>query len=114
MSRKENKKPVYSTFMKNSPLIVTDTYGGTAIETLEKAGYEVQKYSMDDMNVGEDEIFEWHFSNKPKKIKFQNGYGKDVPSFLVECTIRVGTGREEWGAEPDVDYYILEIRNILI
>lgn len=65
-------------------------------------------------NFGEDEIFEWHFSKKPQKIKFQNGYGKDVPSFLAECTIRVGTGREEWGAEPDVDYYILEIRNILI
>lgn len=65
-------------------------------------------------NIGEDEIFEWHFTNKPKIIKFQNGYGKDVPSFLAECTIRVGTGKEEWGAEPDVNYYILEIRNILI
>lgn len=50
MSRKENKKPVYPTFMKNSPLIVTDTYGGTTIETLEKAGYEVKKYSLDDIS----------------------------------------------------------------
>ena len=39
---------------------------------------------------------------------------KDVPSFLAECTIRVGTGKEEWGAEPGVDYYILEIRNIFL
>jgi len=63
-------------------------------------------------NFGEDEIFEWHFSNKPQKIKFQNGYGKDVPSFVAECTIRIGTGREEWGAEKEVEYYILEIREI--
>ncbi len=49
MSRKENKKPVYPTFMKNSPLIVTDPYGGT-IEALEKAGYEVKKYSLDDIS----------------------------------------------------------------
>mgnify|MGYP000263070264 CR=1 FL=1 len=49
MSRKENKKPMYPTLMKNSPLIVTDLYGGTTIETLEKAGYEVKKYSLDDI-----------------------------------------------------------------
>lgn len=64
-------------------------------------------------NIGEAEIFEWHFSNKPKKIKFQNGYGKDVPSFMAECTIRIGTGKEEWRAEAGMEYYILEIQKIL-
>ena len=166
---KENKVLVFPTLMKNSSLIVTDPYGGT-IEALEKAGYEVKKYSLDDIsqhaiftqarnikrkpkyliipikkkwfdmilsgekkeeyremkpywekrfkkhfnwNIGEAEIFEWHFSNKPKKIKFQNGYGKDVPSFMAECTIRIGTGKEEWGAEAGMEYYILEIQKIL-
>lgn len=44
------RKPVYPTFMKNFPLIVTDPYGGTTIGTVEKAGYEVKKYSLDDIS----------------------------------------------------------------
>lgn len=46
---KENKVLVSPTLMKNSSLIVTDPYGGT-IEALEKAGYEVKKYSLDDIS----------------------------------------------------------------
>lgn len=52
-----------------------------------------------DWNFGGDDIFEWHFSKRPKKIMFKNGYGNNAPYFIAECTIRIGTGREEWGAE---------------
>lgn len=46
--QKENKKPIFPTFMKSSPLIVMDVYGET-IKELEKMGYETKKYSLDDI-----------------------------------------------------------------
>lgn len=45
-----------------------------------------------------------------KKVLFRNGYGNDKPCFIAECTLRTGTGKEEWGAEPGKKYYILEIK----
>ena len=64
-------------------------------------------------NFGGDDIFEWHFDSKPKQILFRNGYSENAPSILCECTIRIGTGKEEWGAEKDKEYYVLEIRKII-
>ena len=64
-------------------------------------------------NFGGDDIFEWHFDSKPKQILFRNGYSENAPSILCECTIRIGTGKEEWGAQNGVEYYVLEIRKIL-
>ena len=45
-------------------------------------------------------------------ILFRNGYSSDSPSFVAECSLMVGTGKEEWGAEKDVVYYILRIKGI--
>ena len=39
-------------------------------------------------------------------IKKKWGYRKDCPSFIAECSLSVGTGREEWGAK--------KIRNIML
>ena len=46
------------------------------------------------------------------KVKFRNGYSATSPSFIAECSCRMGRGNPEWGAVPGVDYYILEIRAI--
>lgn len=46
------------------------------------------------------------------RIRFRNGYGEDKPAFVAECTLRKGTGREEWGAKPGKQYYILDIHGI--
>jgi hypothetical protein len=50
---------------------------------------------------------------KVQKIAFRNGYGKDAPMILADCELRVGKGREEWGAEPGKDYYILSIKHFI-
>ena len=46
-------------------------------------------------------------------IRFRNGYSKISPSFVAKCTLSVGTGKEEWGAEKGKQYFILTIHEIL-
>lgn len=48
-----------------------------------------------------------------KPIVFRNGYRKDSPSFTALCSFRIGTGKEEWGAEPGEQYFVLTIHEIL-
>lgn len=59
----------------------------------------------------------WEDTIAPKltkrKIMFRNGYHKDSPSFVAECTCTIGTGREEWGAEKYKQYFVLTINEIL-
>lgn len=45
-------------------------------------------------------------------VYFKNGYGKQAPYLTAECSLRVGSGREEWGAEKGKEYYILEIQGL--
>jgi hypothetical protein len=47
-----------------------------------------------------------------QKIAFRNGYGKNAPTILADCELRVGKGREEWGGDPSKLYYVLEIKKI--
>lgn len=47
------------------------------------------------------------------EVIFRNGYGYDSPSIWCTCKLRVGQGKEEWGAIPGKKYYILEILEIL-
>lgn len=42
-------------------------------------------------------------------IVLRNGYGADRPRLHARVTVRIGTGREEWGAEPGVEYFVLVI-----
>lgn len=46
------------------------------------------------------------------EIMFRNGYSRESPSFIAKCTLDVRTGRQEWGAEPGVEYYVLSIKEI--
>ncbi len=48
----------------------------------------------------------------PINAMFRNGYSKSSPSFIAKCTLSVGTGKEEWGAEKDKQYFILTIHEI--
>lgn len=45
-----------------------------------------------------------------KQIILRNGYKRESPSLLCLCTLDMGTGKEEWGAEKDKKYYILRIK----
>lgn len=51
--------------------------------------------------------------NSEREIMFRNGYNKNSPSFIAKCTLSVGTGKEEWGAEKDKEYFILTVQEIL-
>lgn len=48
-----------------------------------------------------------------QSVIFKNGYKKDSPSFTALCTLDIKTGKEEWGAEPGVEYYVLTIEEIV-
>lgn len=48
-----------------------------------------------------------------QQIAFRNGYGNDKPTITCLCSLSVGTGRKEWGAEPGEVYYILEIQEVV-
>lgn len=46
-------------------------------------------------------------------ICFRNGYSKSSPSFIAKCTLSVGAGKEEWGAEKGKECFILTVQEIL-
>ena len=46
-------------------------------------------------------------------ICFRNGYSSSSPQFFARCTLRVGTGKPDWGAEDGKKYYILQIHEII-
>ncbi len=48
-----------------------------------------------------------------RKIRFQNGYSAQSPSFIATVTLTYGKGRPEWGAEQDKSYYVLHIKEIV-
>lgn len=42
-------------------------------------------------------------------VGFRAGYRMDSPFVVCRCRLKKGLGFEEWGAEKDKKYYILEI-----
>lgn len=48
------------------------------------------------------------------QVQFTNGYSANSPRMTVKCKgIRIGTGKPEWGAEPGVNYFVIELGNAL-
>ena len=44
----------------------------------------------------------------------ERNYGKNMPYLLIEVKkVTVGTGKEEWGAVPGEEYYVLELGEII-
>lgn len=48
-----------------------------------------------------------------RPVILQNGYGRKAPKVEIICSLSIGTGKEEWGAEPGKEYYRFHIKNIL-
>ena len=47
-------------------------------------------------------------------VIFRNGYSSNSPQIKCKCIFKgKGPGKEEWGAEPNKEYYILEILEVL-
>lgn len=51
-------------------------------------------------------------AKKPLTILFRNGYSKTSPSFLAECYLSIGKGKEKWGAVLECEYFILRIARV--
>jgi hypothetical protein len=46
-------------------------------------------------------------------VTSRNGYAAEAPTLVVECKgIKLSTGTPEWGAEPGVIYYVIELGEI--
>ena len=48
-----------------------------------------------------------------QNVEFRNGYGSSVPAFIALCKVGIKTGKQEWGAEPGVEYYVFSIDKII-
>lgn len=55
------------------------------------------------------------YSVKPFNIiQFKNGYSKDAPTIKLEFVgIVIDEGNPEWGAEPGVKYFVIELGEII-
>lgn len=47
-----------------------------------------------------------------KEIIFRNGYSRTARQIKALCTLAIGKGKPEWGAEPEATYYVLHIIKI--
>ena len=45
-------------------------------------------------------------------VIFRNGYRADSPKIKCKCLLKYGQGKPEWGAEPNKEYYILDILSV--
>jgi len=51
---------------------------------------------------------------KYKTITFSNGYSKNRRQFVIELlSIKIDTGKKEWGANPNQKYFVLQLGNII-
>ncbi len=67
----------------------------------------------DIVDEGDGQLINPFEENPEREIMFRNGYGKNSPSFVARCTLSIGEGREEWGAEPGKKYFVLTVKEIL-
>lgn len=75
----------------------------------EKRFQEYFGYAYGPVN-GRGSEFAWQYHTRPKEVIFRNGYGKNAPEFRAMVVLREKEGRPEWGAEPGVVYFVLEIQ----
>lgn len=52
-------------------------------------------------------------TGKVTTIILRNGYNYNSPSIKCKCTVEIGEGKKEWGADPYINYYIIKIIEIL-
>lgn len=59
------------------------------------------------MFLNEEDVYEFH---RFEKVVFHLGYSKNRPSMTFEIrSIETGEGKEEWGAEKYIEYYIIKL-----
>ncbi len=58
------------------------------------------------------DLLRLHVTDRRRSVILRNGYGRDAPEVEVICKLSIGTGREEWGADPKTEYYRFHIEDI--
>lgn len=58
------------------------------------------------------ELLKKSYNTKEFWVRFNNGYSQISPTLYAKCTLSIGQGKLEWGAEPNINYYILKILKI--
>ena len=64
-------------------------------------------YGVGRVRASDPEYLGWNW------IILRNGYNRNAPFVYAKVKIRIGKGKPEWGAEPDTDYYVLEILDLM-
>lgn len=52
-------------------------------------------------------------TGKITTLVLRNGYSYNSPAIKCKCSISIGTGIEGWGAEPNINYYVIKILKII-
>lgn len=52
-------------------------------------------------------------TGKITTLVLRNGYSYNSPAIKCKCSISIGTGIEGWGAEPNINYYVIKILEII-
>lgn len=52
-------------------------------------------------------------TGKITTLVLRNGYSYNSPEIKCKCSISIGTGKEGWGAEPNINYYVIKILKII-
>lgn len=47
-----------------------------------------------------------------KELILRNGYSRNSPSCMITASLDINTGKPEWGAEKDKEYYVLKIHDV--
>lgn len=105
------RKSVYGCELINQepPLIVPikKNWFYKIIEGVKKEDYrEIKNYWTKRFELGKA-------TNKICEVVFKNGYTKNAPTCRCKVNIHKGYGREEWGAEPNTEYYVLDILKVI-
>jgi len=47
-------------------------------------------------------------------VIFRNGYSGGAPLMSIKCLgVDIGTGKEDWGAEPGKEYFVIKLGEII-
>ena len=46
-------------------------------------------------------------------VLLRNGYKSNSPTLKCKCVVDIGKGKTEWGAEPNTNYYVFTILEIV-
>ena len=66
-----------------------------------------------DLSLGDN--FLSKLKDEPQKIiiDLRAGYKRESPRLIAKAKVTIGTGKVEWGAEPNTEYFVFQILEIM-